>query len=100
MQQQENNNTPSGEYVDDSYVSRSGNKSEPVSVVSDRERVDDPIDAETANSDRQLASDERDAIDESNIIDERTRGASAPEGAYREPGDDEGLPGDDGTSSN
>ncbi len=44
-----------------------------------------------------LARDDTDAIDQSNIIDERTRGASK---SYREPGDEEGLPGpDDGTSA-
>lgn len=45
------------------------------------------------------ARDDNDAIDQSNVIDERTRGAK-PSGGYREPGDDEGLPGpEDGTSS-
>ena len=43
--------------------------------------------------------DEKDAIDKSNIIDERTRGAAQPGGTYQEPGDEEGLPADDGTSS-
>lgn len=42
--------------------------------------------------------DDKDAIDESNVIDERTRGAK-PTGTYKEPGDEEGLPTDDGTSS-
>ena len=44
------------------------------------------------------AKDDSDAIDQSNIVEGRTRGA-APEGRYREPGDEEGLPADDGTSS-
>ena len=45
------------------------------------------------------ARDDNEAIDQSNIIDERTRGAK-PSGGYREPGDEEGLPGpEDGTSS-
>ena len=35
--------------------------------------------------------DDKEAIDKSNILNERTRGA-APAGTYREPGDDEGLP--------
>lgn len=43
-------------------------------------------------------ADEKEAIDESNIVDERTRGAK-PSGSYAEPGDEEGLPTDDGTSS-
>ena len=46
-----------------------------------------------------IARDDSDAIDQSNIIEGRTRGA-APSGGYREPGDEEGLPGpEDGTSS-
>ena len=45
------------------------------------------------------ARDDNEAIDQSNIIGERTRGAK-PSGGYREPGDEEGLPGpEDGTSS-
>ena len=42
--------------------------------------------------------DDVDAIDESNIIDERTRGAK-PAVSYREPGDEEGLPSDTGRSA-
>ena len=46
------------------------------------------------------ARDDKDAIDESNIIDSRTRGATKQAGTYAEPGDEEGLPGaDDGTSA-
>lgn len=46
------------------------------------------------------ARDEKDAIDQSNIIDGRTRGATKTAGTYTEPGDEEGLPGpDDGTSA-
>ena len=45
--------------------------------------------------------DEREAIDKSNILKgDRTRHATKPAGTYREPGDEEGLPGpDDGTSN-
>jgi hypothetical protein len=47
--------------------------------------------------------DEKEAIDESNILDERTRGAAKEAGTYAEPGDDEGLEaaveGNDGTSA-
>jgi hypothetical protein len=47
----------------------------------------------------EAARDDNEAIDESNIVDGRTRGAK-PSGGYREPGDEEGLPGpEDGTSS-
>lgn len=43
--------------------------------------------------------DDADAIDENNIIDDRTRGAAKEKGSYAEPGDEEGLPGpEDGTS--
>lgn len=46
-----------------------------------------------------VAKDDSDAIDQSNIIGGRTRG-SKPSGGYKEPGDEEGLPGaEDGTSS-
>ncbi len=95
------------------YVSRQGDKSE-IPVQADESKVEDPIDETTANSDAQLgiftvfarstsASDlmsyflERDdaeAIDKSNIIKERTRHAE-PQGGYREPGDNEGIPTDD-----
>lgn len=34
-------------------------------------------------------SDEKAAMDESNILDSRTRGAAKPSGTYTEPGDDE-----------
>lgn len=45
-----------------------------------------------------LAKDDSDAIDQSNIVGGRTRGAK-PSGGYTEPGDEEGLPSTDGTSS-
>lgn len=45
---------PSGEVMDDSYVSRSGNKNEPLPVQSDSDRVIDPIDANVADTDAQL----------------------------------------------
>lgn len=44
------------------------------------------------------ARDDKDAIDQKNIIDDRTRGATAKQGTYREPGDEEGLGGNDGRS--
>ncbi len=49
---------------------------------------------------RTIAADEKDAIDKSNIVGGRTRGAGLNKGGYAEPGDEEGLPGpDDGTSN-
>jgi Histone chaperone domain CHZ len=46
------------------------------------------------------AKDDNEAIDQSNIIEGRTRGAK-PSGGYTEPGDEEGLPGrgDSGASA-
>ncbi|KAK1959757.1 hypothetical protein LY78DRAFT_646703 [Colletotrichum sublineola] len=83
------NNVPSGEVKDNEYVSRQGDR-QPISVVDDDAKVEDPIDEETADTDAQLERDDKDAIDKSNIVKERTRGAQ-PAGEYREPGDTEGL---------
>ncbi|KAH7329458.1 hypothetical protein B0I35DRAFT_474062 [Stachybotrys elegans] len=94
----ENQGAPSGDVRDDSYVSRSGTKHEPMPVQSDNAKVEDPIDENVADTDEQLARDDAEAIDKSNIVGERTRGAK-PTGTYREPGDEEGLPSDTGRSS-
>ncbi|KAH6616330.1 hypothetical protein C7974DRAFT_416476 [Boeremia exigua] len=85
------------------YESRTGQSEIPVL------KDDIPIenteynDREAADSDRQLERDEKDAIDEGNILNERTRGATKESGTYTEPGDDEGLEAalqdNDGTSS-
>lgn len=48
------NDAPTGEFQDDSYVSRSGHKSEPLAVQSDGAKVEDPIDPKTADTDEQL----------------------------------------------
>ncbi|KAK1497046.1 hypothetical protein CTAM01_08058 [Colletotrichum tamarilloi] len=80
---------PTGDVQDNEYVSRQGDR-EPVSVLGDDAKVEDPIDAETADSDAQLERDDKEAIDKSNIVEGRTRGAK-PTGEYREPGDTEGL---------
>ncbi|KAM4057242.1 hypothetical protein HRG_004073 [Hirsutella rhossiliensis] len=53
--------------TDDSYVSRQGQKSE-IPVQADDAKVEDPIDGNTADSDAQLARDDADAIDKSNIM--------------------------------
>lgn len=47
-------NEPSGEFSEDSYVSRPGHKHEPIGVVSDQERIEHPIDGSKADSDAQL----------------------------------------------
>lgn len=91
----------------DDYKSRPGQSEIP--VTGDNAAVEDPIDPATADSDETLgmheylprsgpwiskpdnvsiAADESAAMDQSNIISERTRGAK-PSGSYTEPGDDE-----------
>jgi len=97
-ERQVDNTSYQGEQGND-YTSRPGQKGGPIPVQNDNASVEDPIDRSTADSDEQLERDENDAIDESNIVEGRTRGAK-PSGGYREPGDEEGLPGpEDGTSS-
>ncbi|KAM3065068.1 hypothetical protein ACMFMG_006170 [Clarireedia jacksonii] len=85
-----------GDTVDNSYATR---KNEAVPILNDETPVEQPNDAIDPNSDKALERDEAEAIDENNIIKGRTRHAK-PIGTYREPGDEEGLPGpEDGTSS-
>ena len=75
---------------DDSYVSRTGQSEIPVD--SDNKDVKGGYEnPESADSDAQLKKDDTDAIDSSNIIDERTRGASKN---YQEPSDDLDIPND------
>ncbi|KAH9844911.1 hypothetical protein Tdes44962_MAKER07021 [Teratosphaeria destructans] len=89
---------PQGDAVDNDYTSRPGQKQH-IPVQTDEAPIDDPIDPATADSDQQLERDENEAIDTSNIVEGRTRGATKQQSAYREPGDDEGLPGaEDGAS--
>merc|ERR1712134_203180 len=45
---------PAGEFQDNSYVSRSGNKSEPLPVQSDGDKIEDPVDENVADTDAQL----------------------------------------------
>ena len=110
---------PGGDSIDNDYKSRTGQSHIP--VQSDEAPVSDPIDPATADSDetlgtpspslaalsqhishqwanRVVAKDDSDAIDKSNIIGGRTRGVKL-NGGYAEPGDEEGLPAEDGTSS-
>jgi len=88
---------PAGDgIVDNDYKSRTGQSEIP--VVGDNQVEQGGVDPATADSDETLARDDKEAIDESNIIDGRTRGAAKK--SYAEPGDEEGLPGpEDGTSS-
>lgn len=126
---------PAGDSKDDGYVSRTGQKTH-IPVQKDSDPVEDPIDPANADSDQTLGktiirsslfmysqteteADDKNAIDQSNVINERTRGAAKQSGTYTEPGDEEvrtrylrlhaesmrlisrqGLPGpDDGTSA-
>ncbi|KAJ4305261.1 hypothetical protein N0V90_000792 [Kalmusia sp. IMI 367209] len=96
---QYNEQIPAGDAGDNDYISRTGQK-DYIPVQKDEAPVEDPYNAETADSDQQLERDENDAIDTSNIVDSRTRGATKEAGTYTEPGDEEGLPGaEDGTSA-
>jgi hypothetical protein len=103
----------------DDYASRTGQSEIP--VQSDTAKVESTEYDNGGDSDKQLGTpysnhtlkvwywssvekDEKDAIDSSNIIDERTRGATKKAGTYTEPSDEEGLDevtqgGQDGTSS-
>ncbi|KAF2199852.1 hypothetical protein GQ43DRAFT_375258 [Delitschia confertaspora ATCC 74209] len=95
--EQENDNAagPDGVPQDDSYATEG-----PIPVQKDDSPVEDAYDPATADSDKQLERDEAEAIDKSNIIKERTRGAAKEPGTYAEPGDEEGMPSpEDGTSS-
>jgi hypothetical protein len=49
----EQGSAPSGEYIDDSYVSRPGHKGEAFGVISDREPVE-AVDENPADTDAQL----------------------------------------------
>lgn len=79
---------PAGDAGDNDYASRTGQSQIP--VQKDDAPVEDPIPGDgRADSDEYLAQDEKDAIDQNNIIDERTRGAVKQAGTYAEPGDEE-----------
>ncbi|TFB02635.1 hypothetical protein CCMA1212_005167 [Trichoderma ghanense] len=75
---------PEGQVQDNSYMT--GSQTESVPVQGDDAPVEDPIQASSADSDKQLEQDDREAIDKSNIIGERTR-HSKPRGSYQEPSD-------------
>jgi len=98
------------------YKSRTGQSTIP--VQSDEAPADGPYDTahrSQTDSDAQLRKsapapavnhtdslseqDDKEAIDQSNIVEGRTRGATKQAGTYQEPGDTEGLPENDGTSA-
>jgi hypothetical protein len=97
-----------GNAKDESYVS---SDSLPVQVQSDSMPVDDPIIPQDSNSDTALGMldrtfyaeikvlllthterDEKEAVDKSNILKERTRGAKVEKGSYSEGPDENDLP--------
>ncbi|KAI8962521.1 hypothetical protein F5Y11DRAFT_322395 [Daldinia sp. FL1419] len=66
----------------------------PVSDQSDQDTVETPADEIVADYDLKLGKEERDAIDTSNILSERTRHAK-PVGTYILPDDDDDDEGDE-----
>ena len=54
MSSAEYDDAPSGTFNDTDYVSRQGNKNEPLPVQSDGDQVEDPINEEIADTDEQL----------------------------------------------
>ncbi|KAK4202094.1 hypothetical protein QBC40DRAFT_252369 [Triangularia verruculosa] len=70
---------PDGVVADPSYKT-DGNQ--PVPVIDDNESVENPIKLGSADSDKQLEQDDKEAIDKSNIIKERTRHATKPGRTY------------------
>ncbi|KAL5120672.1 hypothetical protein ACEQ8H_001421 [Pleosporales sp. CAS-2024a] len=93
---------PTGDVVDNDYKSRTGQSEIP--VQSDDAAIEATEYDNGGDSDRQLEKDEADAIDKSNILNERTRGATKKAGTYTEPGDEVEVDvltagGHDGTSA-
>ncbi|RYP51789.1 hypothetical protein DL768_002936 [Monosporascus sp. mg162] len=78
---------PEGQVQDDSFVLGADKKGEPVPVVGDNAKVEDPIDARQADSDRQLERDEKEAINPSNIV--KGSRSKPPAGSLREPSDED-----------
>ncbi|KGQ04877.1 hypothetical protein BBAD15_g9891 [Beauveria bassiana D1-5] len=73
---------PDGQVQDNSsYVTRA---KEPVNVQGDDAAVEDTVSESKANSRAQLERDENEAIDESNMVKGRTRGAKPRTGSYKE----------------
>ena len=48
------NDAPTGEFQDNNYISRQGNKHEPLPVQADGDPIEDPIDGDKADTDEQL----------------------------------------------
>ncbi|KAG7112729.1 hypothetical protein HYQ45_017134 [Verticillium longisporum] len=71
---------PESQVRDGSYATEDSKK-DPVPVLKDDDTVEDPINPKTADSDKALEQDEKEATDKSNIIMDWTRHAK-PEGRY------------------
>lgn len=85
----ENDPRGSENIIDDSYV-----EGGPIPVQRDEEPLDDPMQPPFSNTDEQLEQDEREAIDQSNILKgPRTRHAKPrTRNAYNEGPDEDDLP--------
>ncbi|OCK86230.1 hypothetical protein K432DRAFT_285070 [Lepidopterella palustris CBS 459.81] len=81
---------PTGDISDNDYKSRTGLSEIP--VQKDDAPVNDPIHPPPRIRMRRVAYDEKDAIDSSNIINSRTRGAAKTASTYAEPSDKVGMP--------
>ncbi|KAI0888317.1 uncharacterized protein GGS22DRAFT_95996 [Annulohypoxylon maeteangense] len=78
---------PSGQVYDQSYTTK-GPRDGAIPVIADDEQVEDPINPKDADSDKLLARDDAEAIDQKNVLKERTRGKQ-PGGSYKEPTDEQ-----------
>ncbi|RYP07090.1 hypothetical protein DL764_002722 [Monosporascus ibericus] len=76
---------PEGQVQDDSYVMGTDKKGESVPVMGDDAEVEDPVDTKGTDSNRQLERDEKEAIDESNIMEGGREKPSS--GSLKEPSD-------------
>ncbi|KAI1097339.1 hypothetical protein F4804DRAFT_339295 [Jackrogersella minutella] len=85
---QTNDKSSEGQVYDDSYTTKGRRDGGGIPVLKDDDNVEDPINSEEANSDKQLQRDEAEAIDKNNMLKEKTRGKQ-PRGSYKEPTDEE-----------
>ncbi|RYC56890.1 hypothetical protein CHU98_g9331, partial [Xylaria longipes] len=74
-------------FNNNSYVKQRGDDG-PIDVVRDEANIEDPVSSRDADSDQQLAKDEKEAIDQSNVIKSRLRGNEPRRGAMAEPSDE------------
>ncbi|RDL34997.1 uncharacterized protein BP5553_06928 [Venustampulla echinocandica] len=72
---------------------------EPVPIIKDETEVDHPRERNKPNSSARLQDDDTEAINKGNILKGRTRHATKRSGTYTGPGDNEGIPDDNGRSS-